>query len=81
MGLEILAGRQLAQSYGMDSTQSLLINESAIREMDLMPGNATLEDVLSVRMTFLQGQIGQNGQEQTAQVVAQMIWYFIEGFV
>lgn len=69
MGLEILTGRQLAQSYGMDSTQSLLINESAIREMDLMPGNATLEDVLSVRMTFLQGQIGQNGQEQTAQVV------------
>lgn len=69
MGLTIITGRQLDQSYGMDSTQSLLINEGAIKDMGLLAENASMDDVLNIRMTFLQGQIGQNVDAQTAQVV------------
>ena len=69
MGLEILVGRALDQSYGLDSTQSLLINESAVREMELREEGESLEDVLGTRITFLPGQIVQNADPLTAQVV------------
>lgn len=69
MGMQILTGRNLDASFGMDSTQSVLINEAAIREMNLLAEGGDLENVLNTRLTFVQGQIGQNVNAQTAQVV------------
>ncbi|MEM6630295.1 MAG: FtsX-like permease family protein, partial [Bacteroidota bacterium] len=47
MGLKLLTGRTLDQQYGTDSTESLLLNEAAVRELELP------KDPLGVKLTFL----------------------------
>ena len=47
MALKILEGRALDEKFGTDSTESLLLNEAAVRELELP------NDPLGVKLTFL----------------------------
>ncbi|MEM7655664.1 MAG: ABC transporter permease [Bacteroidota bacterium] len=59
MGLRVLKGRAFDQSYGTDSTQAVMINEAAIRQMDLP------KDPIGLEITYVQG----NGAAQAGDQV------------